>query len=137
MKTLLYANRLSRFEYDSDNLTAWLTWLPTTNGMTQDDFKQEVTLRLNTVREYGISKLVADDREFNYTVTPVVQEWVADSFKRILGDLNLKRHAIVVPEGFFAQISVEQTFEEVEQKKMTYQVKHFSNLNMANNWVGN
>ena len=103
MKLQVYQTKFTEFVKDSNLSVAYMKWLPETADMTEEEFKEEVVKRLDTCRAASLKKILADDRNFAFLVTPSIQEWLGKTFV----NYTVHKHAMILPAEIFSQVSIE------------------------------
>ncbi|TAE11169.1 MAG: hypothetical protein EAZ95_13930 [Bacteroidetes bacterium] len=101
--------------------------------LTAQTYKEQMLKARELVEIYQPSKNLSDARHFQLNISPELQAWISKNVFQKRGQEILKRYAIVVPYGVFAQIALEQLMEESDRDTMT---RYFDDLAEAENWLG-
>ncbi len=130
-----YKNNIQKIEFiESENLLIQ-TWQKDSEDLEEDDFKKEM-LELSTFfLNLQPQKVLIDMREFYFLVVPEIQDWVNENVNSKLSKLHDTKTAFVVSPDFFTAVSVEQTLEEANGKKLNN--KFFEEYNQAVKWLKN
>lgn len=83
--------------------------------------------------QYQPNKAFIDTRNFAFTIDPHQQTWIDENVNKPAAKAGLQKAAMIIPEEFFASISVQQTMEE--QNAKTVQIKYFSDEELAKKWL--
>ena len=110
-----------------------MTWLSSTNEMTQDEYKQESLKYLSFFLEFCPKNTIADTTNMLFPIVPELQEWTNEIITAPIIEKGLKKVAIIVSKELIAQLSVEQVMEEQEAIKLTTQ--YFDNKEKAKEWL--
>ncbi len=140
---ILFKNDFLIVSYRSDEQLIDVQWQAQSQEMENEDFKESI---LNYAKAYVDFKLqhleefvpaLIDTRKMYFTIEPDVQEWVNQEvmaeFSKIPGDPSQRRVAYLIPEDFYAQLSLEQTNDE--QAFRRYDQKYFDSREEAVAWL--
>ncbi len=100
-------------------------------SMSFSDLGPEVLKRLNTLKDLGLTKICADDRNFTFAVSVENQDWIA----KVFSNYTVNKHAMVLPSNILVHMSVEQSLEEIEESSSTYKKAIFDNIQDAEKWI--
>lgn len=79
-----------------------------------DDCFQEAQLKILALsEEYLPTRMLINLQDLLYTIPPEMQEWTAKEIIPMLIELCVKRLAYIIPDEFYAQLSVEQLVSEI------------------------
>jgi hypothetical protein len=78
---------------------------------------------------------ISDQTDMEVVFPVILQEWIADIFGQAFIEIGLKKYAYVKPKELIADLSMEQTFDELTKNSLPFQVNYFSSLEEAINWV--
>lgn len=101
------------FWYEEDKIIEH-KWKPVTEDMEDEDYKREMLNYVKLSYEYTPRLILANTSEFDYTITPEIQDWVTENIHKHNVKLGIEKIAFVLPEEIFAQVSVSQTGDEAE-----------------------
>ncbi len=131
----IYRSYYTTRDWDAENSILHSTWLDTTIDMSDTEFKKEMINLANLIIEYQVKFLLSDTRQLQFPIVPELQEWVVETIRPKFMYAKLKKQAIIVPLGIFAQVAMHQTIEEVEQKIHEHQTKFFDTIESAKQWL--
>lgn len=116
--------------YEQESELLIQLWSSNTQNMSTDFFKSELKAYLEIVEEYKPKRLLSYSPNFNYSITPKEQEWINKNIPRTFV-LGLRYVAVVIPQEFIANLSVQQTMEEQEASKLL--TRYFDDKEQAKN----
>ncbi len=89
-----------------------LTWKPATETMEDKDYRNAVLTYADAVQSLNCERIYVDTRQFLFTISPKIQDWInTEIFPKNI-EAGLRRMAIMTSPDFFAQLSVEQTMDD-------------------------
>ncbi len=125
---------VSRF-IDEENQLVISTWLETTENMTTREFKEEMQSLADLIKEKKIKFVLSITKELRFTIVPELQQWILDVIAPQFIEAKIEKQAIIIPQEFIAQLSMEQTIDDVENINHHHQSKFFSEIEDAKNWL--
>ena len=132
MKTILESDYYL-IEKDIEKSLFRYTAKAATEDLTDELFFEESQQLLGEFIKSNCKFAIANDKDFKYPITPVMQ---TEFNKIILKNLNntiLEKFAHIIPEELIAELSVEQAFDENTEK--TYTEKYFATMEKAEKWL--
>lgn len=113
--------------------TGFSVWNPNTSIMTDEEYIEILKENIQVSKaNHQVKYILADMRQFAYTMGTEVQAWVLENYGVGMKDAGILRMAIVMPNDFIANLSVEQA---VDESKKEVPVNYFSNFEDAENWL--
>jgi len=109
-----------------------MTWLPATERMTEDDYKQTSLEYLDVFLKFCPQIAIADTRTLLFPIIPELQAWTNHTIIPKCMQAGLKRIAIVINQDMILQLSVEQIMQEDEASK--FQTHYFASKEAARAW---
>ena len=95
-------------------------------------FKKQLKIYAEYLQEVRAKAVLIDLRQFAYTVSPDEQIWIDTQIVTIEQNI-INKQAILSPEEFIAELSVEQTMEEENAQSLT--IAFFSTEKEAIEWL--
>lgn len=126
-------NQYWSISYDEANQAVICTWKSTSEDMTDDEFKIEMTSYVEVVEKYQVPKLLLNLRNGSYTVAPEVQEWVADEIAPRAIQAGQNKIATILSQNIFSQVSTQQMMEEGDIPLI--QQQYFEDVETASQWL--
>lgn len=133
MKTV-YIGRFMYIEYDEANSVMLSRW-DKSDQMTEDDFRSEMIEYKNFAVAHKVRNYLVDNRAMYFAISPALQVWVNENIFPFTMHPEARKFAIVMPEDFIAQISLEQTIEEGEKTIGAVKTRYFDSLEKAHSWI--
>lgn len=129
----IYRSQFKEVFWESDHQLISKKWFKTSEDMTPDEFKHEMTEYGKLVNLYKPKKELVDTTNFNFTITPELQEWVGNNVFQIYDQVGMKHAALLVSKEFIAQLSLEQAMDEGHGQKLIK--RYFDNEKEARDWL--
>ncbi len=104
-----------------------------TYDLDDDMYKTEALTILKLAEDYRPLGILTDNRNFNYTIVPDLQHWIATTILPRYLSIGVQKGALVVSSDFFTQVSIQQTLEEDIATK--FQIRYFDNREEAYTWL--
>ncbi|TAF64200.1 MAG: hypothetical protein EAZ55_12110 [Cytophagales bacterium] len=130
---ILGQNHIVKVEYDEKNSLFKHTWNDQTEAMTNEEYKKLVLWVNNLAYQVDASFHLVNTSEFNFSISPDVQEWVASHVFPMIAEKDVKKIAFIISKDLFSQISIEQFVEE--NKQAAVKVLYFDNEELALKWL--
>lgn len=110
----LFTDHFFELYFDETLRVFKMIWLPTTETMKKEDFKQGLLKYVSYYDELKPYGVLHDMRENKFVVAPEVQDWANENVNRRAFEVGLKKVAFLLGSDIFTMVSVEQTMEEKE-----------------------
>lgn len=110
-----------------------MTWLPSTDQMTEEEYKQEFLNYLDIILKVRPKKIIPDTTDMLFPIAPERQDWTNHVIFPPSLEMGLNKVAFVVSKGIISQLSIEQTMEEHEGVK--FMTRYFENKKEAKEWI--
>jgi hypothetical protein len=130
----LYAGKFLRIDYDATKSLAYNIWLPETREMTEADFKHEISQWVQKAIVTGFTLTLANTLDFRFIISPKLQDWYNKTVTPPAFAAGVKKLAFLLPEGIFAQMSIENIFEE-GYGEGAMNIRYFGNTVEAVTWL--
>ncbi len=112
-------------------------WLETTKDMNNEEFKEEMHKLVEIIKEKNIKFILSVTKDLNFPITPELQNWVLEFIAPQFTEAKIEKQAMIIPKELIAQLSIEQTIDDVESSKHSHQSKLFSDIEEAKKWFFN
>jgi len=133
---MLYNSKYQKIWFDEPLDALSNSWTEESREMSNEEFKEENLNWLALFEKYQPKNILADTRTYYFIITIKMQDWHAENIFSKLITFNPKKMAMIVSSDFFAQISIEQTIEEGEEKSPTeFQTRYFGDEKEAQLWL--
>ena len=127
-----FKSKYQIIEYQEEKDLLIQQWKSETEYMTDEVFMHEMSVLAEYITKYKPSKILVDQRDFFFTVTPTLQEWVNENVNAKISQIG-SFVAFVVSKDLFASVSVEQTLSESHGKSLI--IKFFQDKEEALKWL--
>ncbi len=97
------------FSYDESLKILKTTW----KGLDLDEhiFKEKMQSIAAVVPTHPVAAFLANTLQFNFGISPDLQEWHNDLLFPVFEKAGLKKMAIIVSKDIFSQVSIEQAYD--------------------------
>ncbi|OJJ17747.1 hypothetical protein BKI52_28195 [marine bacterium AO1-C] len=109
------------------------TWLLTSSTMSVDTYKKEMWQVADIQVTYKAYKPLVDIRDFQFVMTPPIQEWVDQNILEKFLKAGIQKVAYVASNDAFTQVAVEQAMNEAYGS--TFKAQYFKTYEEARNWL--
>jgi len=117
---------------DLEKSMLYAKWLPMSKDISEEYFKDTNWLYVQLCENHTLSSFLLDTTDFDFTISPTTQTWVAENILPKLSTFGMKKVAFLVSTDFITQMSIEQTMEE---KVFNFSVRYFDQSSEALNWL--
>lgn len=111
-----------------------VTWKEDSINLEDAEFMAINEKYLELIQAHKLTAFFIDTRKFLYTISPEIQDWVGENILSKLPELGVKRLAFLMSEEFIAQLSIEQTMDNLGEN---CQMRYFDNKEEALTWLEN
>ncbi len=132
MEKLYESEFVSHFMVNKEGILKSV-WKDYTAQMNAEQFVAECKEQIHLFASNNASKLYSDSRSFNYPISPDQQAWLDNELLPQLIASGITKWALIYPEEFIAQLSVNQLLEE--ENSQTVNINFFSSTNEAEEWL--
>lgn len=132
MKTVLQSVNWTIYWHDKGEIIHFVFTVDSQN-MLLDEYLNELKAFILIVEKYQPKGILADTRDFNFTIVPSTQEWINENILTLYAKVGVKKHAVLVSKHIFTSVSVEQTMEE--EKSGAFLNEYFEDEDDAKKWL--
>jgi len=100
-----------------------------------EEFKEELEIQAKLSETYHPKYFLFHSQEFNFTITPTMQEWIDQTIFPRYVKAGVKKFAYIFSSDTIAQLSIEQAMEE-EIGSQAFKTMYFSHADEAKKWLG-
>jgi hypothetical protein len=129
----IYQSKYLHLAYFAEHSLIEMTWLPATERMTDEEYKQEFLHYLGLILELQPKRILPDTREMLFQIEPKMQEWTNENIFVPSLAMGLNKAGFVVSQYIFSQMSIEQTMSESEGAK--FDTRYFASKEAAKAWL--
>jgi len=127
-----YETAFTIISYDREKEFQHQIWKHS-EDITEDEVKHEVNLNAQGTIIHGAKLLLSDTRNFTFTISPELQNWMIDNFFKLIIKAGVKKYAILVSSDLFSQVSIEQTVDENKDNSVI--TRYFDSEDEAKKWL--
>lgn len=132
----MYETDFQKIDFDVTNAVLKQTWLSSTSKMTVDEYQVEQLKMLNLVKDNKAKALLANTKNFDFTIDPDMQLWTSETINEGMFKAGIKKVAFIVTSDIFSQVSIEQTQDENPDD--CFELQYFEDAEEGFNWlIGN
>lgn len=129
----IYSSPLQEIYYDEENSIIKNIWLAV--DIKFGDMKLEMQNWMDKFREKQ-PKFMLTDSSYGIVVPTDIQDWIVSFLFPEVIEKGVSKYAIILSEEFFAQLSVEQMFDEIRDDSDTgFKQYNFENEADAMKWL--
>ncbi|TAH22700.1 MAG: hypothetical protein EAZ08_00245 [Cytophagales bacterium] len=112
-KMEIHRSDLQVIHYEAEKYLMQVVVSPNTKYIGDESFQEAQRKILALSEEYLPTRMLINLQDLLYTIPPEMQEWTAKEIIPTLIELCVKRLAYIIPNEFYAQLSVEQLVSEI------------------------
>ncbi len=131
----IFRSRYQVHHYQDDDKMLYNVWTTETVNMNGEIFKEQEKSLLDNIASFKPKYILSDGRDFNFPISPIMQQWMNEEAQKIYQGAQTQRIAIVLPIEFISQLSVTQFFDAIEPNQT--ETRYFSSINEAKHWLFN
>lgn len=109
---IIHVSKYFTLANNSEKNLVELKWLPESLKMNDEEYRQCGIAFKSAIGHYSPVAILSDNRDFQFSITPDLQEWTNQEIFPVLLGKGVRRFALLVSPNLFSQISVEQLMEE-------------------------
>jgi hypothetical protein len=105
-----------------------------------EDFRQEHLELIKMFKEHRPKRYLSNMADSDFVIAPETQEWISALVMReFVGESMFEKVAVIPNQGFFNQLSTEQTVDEILAARKTslgkLKIQYFENVETAQKWI--
>lgn len=129
----VYNSKYLHLAFSAEQELIEMTWLPSTDEMTEEEYKQEFINFIDIILKIRPRKAINNTKNMFFPIVPELQEWTNQVVFPPSLEMGLNKVAFVVSQEMIPQLSIEQTMEEHEGMKFV--TGYFENKEEAKKWI--
>ncbi len=130
---VVFKNKYVTIENDAINKISIATWTDETENAKDEDFKKWNIELLHAVEQNKSIGIVSNTLKYQFVVNLKLQDWSGENLFAPLAKAGLKITAMILPDGMFQQVSIEQLMDESEDGGL--KIKYFTDLEKGEKWL--
>lgn len=133
MKKQVYQSKYVSYDFEEESAMLIESW--TSIPLTEAIFKEEQMHKKELLLTYRPTHILDDISQTDFSISPELQEWSEELFVPVLMEIGVTKYAIVLPSSLFAQVSMEQTVDEIQEQHDAIEFKYFDSEPEAEEWL--
>lgn len=129
----IYRSEFIVINYFSEKKYTELIWLPASEDMNDEQYKQEMLAFYENVIELERIGGITDKRECHFSVHPDLQEWLNTNLMVQFIEKGQNKLAVVESTDLIINLASQQTMEE--EVGLKFETKYFDNIEAATKWI--
>ncbi|OJJ18463.1 hypothetical protein BKI52_22880 [marine bacterium AO1-C] len=130
---ILHNSKFYHIRYEKEHELFHYYHPPETLDMTAGQYLQELEIFIKHALKHKPKVVLGDMRDFNFIITPYIQEWIDEHLFTAMEAIGLQKNAILLTPQFIIQLSVKQAIEE--NPNATIKTRYFDNERAAREWL--
>lgn len=128
----LHQSRYFLVEHDPDNRLFYYVFNDETAHMSSEAYIDELKTFITLLKEYKPLRVLGHMVDFQFAITPDIQEWVTHHLFPVYQEIGFQKIAILLSKEFVAALSIEQTMEESNN---SFKSAYFHDETQAMQWL--
>jgi len=88
--------------------------------ISDEDFQEKMRKIAEFAKILKPTGFLANTLDFNYTITPEMQEWHNNLLFPVFEEIGLTKLALLVPADLFTQVSIQQAYDDTQALQMLF-----------------
>lgn len=136
MEKVVHDSQYAIATFDEEKELYTLEYLPETENMSDEDWKQLMRNLLIVTNKYKPKYIIDNNRSRLYGYPPEMQAWTLELFIPSWNENGLKKYVQILPEDFIAHLSGEQIVELANFKfSEIFENKFVEDMESALEWI--
>jgi len=136
MEKEVFRSKYAIATYDDKLGLYTLKYLPETENMTNQEWKDLMTSLLEITEKYKPKYILDDNTDRLYSYPPEIQSWTLELFIQSWNKNGLKKYVQILPKDFIGHLSGEQIVELANFKfSEIFENKFVEDYDSAINWL--
>ncbi len=133
---LLEQNKYLDISYDFENDLMLFIWKGSSKELNEGEFRRVVLLKKNAIQKYQPKFILINSLQFYFTISVETQDWINTEIIISRKEGLLIKVAIVMPEEWIAQLSIQQTMDDRKSNSnANIQTSYFASEKEARQWM--
>jgi hypothetical protein len=128
-------NKFRKLLYHEDTAILEDVWLPESEQMDVDTFKEQAHINLDARLKYQPQYFLSDLRNYHFAISPDLQLWLAKEVIKVNEITALQKTALIVTQDFITQLSIEQAIDEIQENRKRSTPAYFVEREEAIEWL--
>jgi hypothetical protein len=128
----LYSSPYSSIDLDKESKLMSVQWHKECSGLGEDAVIEELSKILHYLKEYTISYVLVDSRNYPFRSNENLQRWINFTYMPKVIDFGVLRYALVVNEKL---ASIFEDFQDEDDVEDDLAVEYFTDTEAALQWI--
>jgi len=128
----VYSSPYSSIDVDPEKKLMRVIWFKKSSELNEDQVIQEISKILDSLKEFSISYILVDSREYPFRTNETLQRWINYTYMPKIVDNGILRYAIVVEKKVQ---SIYEDFQDEDDVEDDIAVEYFTDLQEAEQWI--
>jgi hypothetical protein len=129
----IYDSKYMSIDIDQENHLLYHYWKADSKYLEEEQYKEELLHLVTITAKYRPAKYLLNSKLFSFSITPEMQEWTNHYIISVNAAAGIQYAAMVVPEDFFAFVSITQTMDDANVKDLNN--RFFTDEKEAISWL--
>ncbi len=129
----VFNNNFLKINYDAANKICIGEWTNATEHANAEDFKQWNNELVQRIEQNKSTGFLGNTLNYKFIISPELQAWSSKNIFEKFAKAGITKMALIVTDGIFQQISLEQLVDEYEEGNI--ETKYFTNIDNAQQWL--
>lgn len=130
----VYSSPYSSIDVEPEKKLMRVIWFEKSSELTEEQVMQEISKILDYLKEYSISYILVDSRNYPFRTNETLQRWINYTYMPKIIDMGILRYAIVVEKKIQ---SIYEDFQDEDDVEDDIAVEYFTDLQEAERWILN
>ena len=128
----VYSSPYSSIDVDLEKKLMRVIWFEKSSELNEEQVMQEICKILDYLKEYSISYILVDSRNYPFRNNETLQRWINYTYMPKIVDNGILRYAIVVEKKIQ---SIYEDFQDEDDVEDDIAVEYFTDLQEAEKWI--
>ncbi|NJL15185.1 MAG: hypothetical protein HC913_20715 [Microscillaceae bacterium] len=136
MTVQLIDNRFTQVFFEGKNALLHNVYKPDSEWLEEDSFKGLMNQIQELVEQHRPHLYLVNTLDFRFVMAPAMQEWMNQHYVPRLIAAGIKKYALIVPQAFITQLSIEQTVEDAREiHQDIFKIQYLATESEARAWL--
>ena len=127
---IIYKSPYSSIEAEPEKRLLSAVWFKASIELEQEEVKSEISKILDYIKEYSITSIIVDSRNYPFRENDELQSWINHTYMPEIIDFGITRYAIIVESKIKTTLD---DFEDLDEDGLI--VEYFTDPVQALQWI--
>jgi hypothetical protein len=128
----VYTSLYSTIDVEPEKKLMRVIWFKKSSELNEDQVMQEISKILDYLKEFSISYILLDSRNYPFRTNDALQRWINYTYMPKIVDNGILRYAIVVENKIQ---SIYEDFQDEDDVEDDIAVEYFTDMREAEQWI--